>query len=56
MRTRNLTGGKGQPASKADSLTAIYEPALYKMWELEGGFFISAVSIIVLKLSQPLTQ
>jgi hypothetical protein len=26
MSTRNLPGGKGRPARKADSLTAIYEP------------------------------
>jgi hypothetical protein len=26
MSTRNLPGGKGQPARKADNLTAIYEP------------------------------
>jgi hypothetical protein len=24
--TRNLPGGKGRPARKADNLTAIYEP------------------------------
>jgi hypothetical protein len=26
MSTRNISGGKGRPARKADSLTAIYEP------------------------------
>jgi hypothetical protein len=26
MNTRNLPGGKGQPARKADNLTAICEP------------------------------
>jgi hypothetical protein len=26
MSTRNLPGGKGQPARKADNLTAICEP------------------------------
>jgi hypothetical protein len=26
MSTRNLPGGKGQPARKADNLTAIFEP------------------------------
>jgi hypothetical protein len=26
MSTRNLTGGKGRPARKADNLTAIREP------------------------------
>jgi hypothetical protein len=33
MGTRNLPGGEGRPASKADNLTAIYEPNIYKMWE-----------------------
>jgi hypothetical protein len=33
MSTRNLPGGKGQPACKADSLTAICEPIVWKMWE-----------------------
>jgi hypothetical protein len=30
MSTRNLLGGKGQPARKADNLTAICEPTVYK--------------------------
>jgi hypothetical protein len=33
MSTRNLPGGKGQPASKVDNLTVIYEPIVYKVWE-----------------------
>jgi hypothetical protein len=33
MSTRNLPGGKGRPARKADSLTAICEPIVKKMWE-----------------------
>jgi hypothetical protein len=33
MSIRNLRGGKGRPARKADSLTAICEPIVYKMWE-----------------------
>jgi hypothetical protein len=34
MSARNLPGGKGWPARKADSLTAICEPIVYKkMWE-----------------------
>jgi hypothetical protein len=33
MSTRNLPGGKGRPARNADSLTAICEPTLYKIWE-----------------------
>jgi hypothetical protein len=33
MSTRNLPGGKGRPARKADNLTAICEPAVWKMWE-----------------------
>jgi hypothetical protein len=27
-------GSKGWPARKADNLTAIYEPIVYKMWVL----------------------
>jgi hypothetical protein len=33
MSTRNIPGGKGWPARKADNLTAICEPSVYKMWE-----------------------
>jgi hypothetical protein len=33
MSTRNLPGGKGRPARKADNLTAICEPIVWKMWE-----------------------
>jgi hypothetical protein len=33
MSTRNLPGGKGRPARKADNLTAICESTVYKMWE-----------------------
>jgi hypothetical protein len=33
MSTRNIPGGKGQPAHKADNLTAIYEPIVQKKWE-----------------------
>jgi hypothetical protein len=33
MSTWNLLGGKGQPARKADNLTTICEPIVYKMWE-----------------------
>jgi hypothetical protein len=29
MSTRNLPGGKGRPARKADNPTAIYEPIVY---------------------------
>jgi hypothetical protein len=32
MSTRNIPGGKGRPARKAD-LTEICEPLVYKMWE-----------------------
>jgi hypothetical protein len=28
--TRDILGGKGRPARKADNLTAIYEPIVYK--------------------------
>jgi hypothetical protein len=33
MDTRNFHGGKGWPARKADNLTAICEPTVYKMWK-----------------------
>jgi hypothetical protein len=34
MCTRNIPGGgEGRPARKADNLTAICEPIVYKMWE-----------------------
>jgi hypothetical protein len=33
MSTKNLFGGKGRTAHKADNLTAIYEPFVYKKWE-----------------------
>jgi hypothetical protein len=33
MSTRNLPGSNGQPERKADNLTAIYEPIVWKMWE-----------------------
>jgi hypothetical protein len=33
MSTRNLPGDKGLPVRKADNLTAICEPAVWKMWE-----------------------
>jgi hypothetical protein len=33
MSTRNLPGGKGRPAPKAENLTAICEPTLYKICE-----------------------
>jgi hypothetical protein len=35
MSTRNHPGGKGRPALEADNLTAICEPIVYKMWELQ---------------------
>jgi hypothetical protein len=35
MSTRNIPGGEGRPALKADNLTAICEPIFYKMWELQ---------------------
>jgi hypothetical protein len=31
--TRNLSGGKGRSARKADNFAAICEPIVYKMWE-----------------------
>jgi hypothetical protein len=33
MSTRNLPGDKGRPTRKADNLTAICEPTVWKMWE-----------------------
>jgi hypothetical protein len=33
MSTRNLPGGTGRPARKADKLTATCEPIVYKIWE-----------------------
>jgi hypothetical protein len=33
MSVRNLPGGKGRPACKADNLTAICELLVYKTWE-----------------------
>jgi hypothetical protein len=33
ISTRNLPGGKGRPARKADNLTANCEPIVSKMWE-----------------------
>jgi hypothetical protein len=33
MSTTNIPGGEVRPAPKADNLTAICEPIVYKMWE-----------------------
>jgi hypothetical protein len=33
MSTRNLPGDIGRPARKADNLTSIFEPIVYKMCE-----------------------
>jgi hypothetical protein len=33
MSTMNIPGGEGRPTRKADNLTAICEPIVYKMWE-----------------------
>jgi hypothetical protein len=33
LSTRNLPGGKERPAHKADTLTAISEPIVWRMWE-----------------------
>jgi hypothetical protein len=33
MSTRNIPGGEGRLARKADNITAICEPTVYKMWE-----------------------
>jgi hypothetical protein len=31
ISTKNLSGGKGRPARKADNLTAVYDPIVYKI-------------------------
>jgi hypothetical protein len=33
MSTRNILGGEERPARRADNLTSIYEPIVYKVWE-----------------------
>jgi hypothetical protein len=33
ISTGNLPGDKGRPGRKADNLTAICEPIIWKMWE-----------------------
>jgi hypothetical protein len=33
MNTKNLPAGKGRLTRKADNLTAICEPTVYKMWK-----------------------
>jgi hypothetical protein len=33
MSTRNIPRSKGRPARKADNLTAVCEPIVYKMWD-----------------------
>jgi hypothetical protein len=33
MSSRNIAGGEGRPALKAD-ISSIFEPIAYKMWEL----------------------
>jgi hypothetical protein len=33
MSTRKIPGGKARPARKADNLTAVSEPIVWKMWE-----------------------
>jgi hypothetical protein len=33
MSTRSLPVGKGRPSRKADNLTVICEPVVWKMWE-----------------------
>jgi hypothetical protein len=38
MSTRNLPEGKGRPALKADNLTAICEPIVWKMSEPRQAF------------------
>jgi hypothetical protein len=33
MSNRNLPEGKVRPASKADNITAVCKPIVYRMWE-----------------------
>jgi hypothetical protein len=33
MSIKDISGGKGRPARKADNLTAICETIVYKIWE-----------------------
>jgi hypothetical protein len=35
MSTKNILGGKGQPARRADNPAVFYEPIIYEMWEPE---------------------
>jgi hypothetical protein len=55
MSTRNLPGGKGRPARKADNLTAIYEPTVYRKcgsldvsqpYALNSGFINKILSFL----------
>jgi hypothetical protein len=34
LSARSLPGGKGRPARKADNLTTVCEPIVYKMWDM----------------------
>jgi hypothetical protein len=45
MSTRNLPGGKGRPARKADNLTAICEPIVQKLWEPRRFTVLWAVTV-----------
>jgi hypothetical protein len=59
MSTRNLPGGKGQPAAKADKLTAICEQIIWtKCWSLDVSQHYGLprpVKGIVLPLPLPIT-
>jgi hypothetical protein len=46
MSTRNLPGGKGQPAHEADNLTAIHEPIVYKMWAFTSCNLVGLHSLL----------
>jgi hypothetical protein len=59
MSTRNIPGGKGQPACKADNLTAICEPIVQKMWKsqlLTALWASTACTGITLPLCMDLTS
>jgi hypothetical protein len=65
MSTRNIPGGEGRPSRKADNLTTICEPIVYKMWEPQHlttlwastaryrGTLLSLPSAVLLNMAMP---
>jgi hypothetical protein len=49
MSTRNLPGGKGRSARKADNLITMCEPTVEEMWEPRR---LTALCIVFLNLSK----